>query len=162
MNIHYQDNRTWSDNYIPAMKQIIGPYLLVTSSFAQDTQQACDLICLKKHVACRIRRCGYLKEHKNEFTLRFKNGNSKTEYAKILEGFADWIFYAHVGNNNNIDWYWLLDLDIFRTAIVNGKGGNLVGGIKANYDNCTSFAWFDITSFPKSMVIGSGSYYVNK
>ena len=40
----YELDRSWSDRFIPAMRQIIGPHLLEPSSFDVDTKQATDLV----------------------------------------------------------------------------------------------------------------------
>lgn len=38
----YREDRAWSDKFIPAMKQIIGPFLLEPSSFDLDSNDGFD------------------------------------------------------------------------------------------------------------------------
>lgn len=67
----YESDRAWSDQFIPAMRQIIGPFLLEPSSFEVDTKQASDLVVLRARdqmVACRVRRQGYAERYPYEFT----------------------------------------------------------------------------------------------
>jgi hypothetical protein len=54
----YRRDRAWSDAFIPAIKKIVGPYLLEPSSFEIDAQQATDLIVLLARdlrIAARVR-----------------------------------------------------------------------------------------------------------
>jgi len=163
MNGEYATDRQWSDIFIPAMKQVIGPYLLTTSSFDQDTQRATDLVVLgvaNKQIACRVRRPGFYDKYGNQFTIRYERASgTQTEFEKIAKGFADWMFYGHAADNNgNLRWWWLLNLDVFRKIFREHKANTIRDGITPNRDGTTSFAWFDIMSFPRDLVVASGSY----
>jgi hypothetical protein len=53
----YLHDREWSDPYIPAIKAIVGQYLLVESPIEVDQRQAADLIVLNARnltIACRV------------------------------------------------------------------------------------------------------------
>lgn len=55
----YTDDRAWSDRYLPIMRQLIGPHLLMPSPLEVDAKQAADLIVLRGRdmtIACRVRR----------------------------------------------------------------------------------------------------------
>lgn len=159
----YTIDRKWSDVFIPSMRQIIGPYLLVPSSFEQDTKQATDLVVFEvkdKRIACRMRRPGFYDKYGNQFTIRYDRASgTKTEFEKIAKGFADWMFYGHAADDKgNLRWWWLLNLDVFRQIFREHKANTIKYGITPNRDGTTTFSWFDIMSFPKDLVIASGSY----
>ena len=150
----YSEDRSWSDRFIPAMKQVIGPHLLEVSSFEVDTQQATDLVVMKANgvtIACRVRRPGYLN-YKNEFTIRRKrDSGAVTEMDKIINGWADWMFYGHaVSNCDQLElpgfsaWY-LINLDSFRAQLIKYQK-SLRFEKKSNVDG-THFTAFDMTSF---------------
>ena len=163
MSGYYASDRQWSDRFIPSLKQVVGPYLLVTSSFDQDTKQASDLVVLNvmpKQIACRVRRPGFYDKYGTQFTIRYERASgTETEFAKIAKGFADWMLYAHAADNQGNLCFWvLLDLNVFRKIYREHKAQTVKSGVTPNQDGTTSFAWFDMTSFPPELVIASGSY----
>ena len=91
----YVEDREWSDLYIPAVKQIVGPLLLEETSFEVDTNQAADLIVMKARdmmIAARVRRPGYAERYPWEFTIRsYRDNGTKTEMQKIVDGFGDYV-----------------------------------------------------------------------
>lgn len=122
----YQTDKDWSDSKIEAVKTIVGPHLLRTSTFFEDTKQAADLLVLRAGgitVACRSRRSRYAGQFPDQFTIRtFRPSGAKTEYQKILEGWGDWFFYGHDGDSNaGFDPWWLIDLNCFRCQVKTGK-----------------------------------------
>lgn len=148
----YQSDRQWSDQFIPAIRAIVGPHLLVPASFEVDTKEAADLIVLRARdmtVACRIRRSGYLGSFGWQFTIRCKRDSGmKTELAKITEGWGDWMFYGFASSEGEgvLARWFLIDLHHWRAHMIrNQKAINK--GIQPNGDG-TSFAWFDVRSFP--------------
>ena len=157
----YQEDRKWSDAYIPEIKRIVGPYLLQPSSFEIDTKQAADLVIMKARdltIACRVRGLGYLEKYPNQFTIRSsRDSGAKTELDKILEGFGDWLFYGHARDNQSIFFsrWMIIDLAHWRYhmvkshTIIKERGGM---GQKSNGDG-TYFYWFDIHSFPDTTPI---------
>lgn len=157
----YAQDRTWSDQWIPLLKEKIGPFLLCESSFEQDTKYAADLIVLRgrdKDIACRVRRQknGYASRFPNQFTIRYKRENgSRTELAKIIDGWGDWFFYGHEHQSDIFPW-WIIDLSAFRAHLIRNKD-KIRYGKQQNPDGVTHFIWFDITSFPADppLLIGS-------
>jgi len=150
----WQSDKAWSDRFIPEIRSIVGPCLLVPSSLEQDQTEAADLVILKAAamtIACRVRRPGYLPRYKNEFTVRcHRTSGAKTELEKITEGWGDWMFYGHAGESEKyLELWWLLDLSAWRAHLIRDKR-QIKSGVTANRDGRTKFSWFDITSFPQS------------
>lgn len=151
----YKDDREFSDRYLPELKTLIGPRLLVPSSLEQDTKEASDLVVLRARdmmIACRLRRPGYADKYPREFTIRSRRDSGmKTELAKITEGWGDWFFYGHVATDlRSIALWWLIDLSSWRAHLI--RDGErpvkrLRHGERANGDG-TFFHWFKIDSFP--------------
>lgn len=164
----YASDREWSDRYLPAMRNLIGPHLLVPSPLEVDTQQASDLIVLRGRdmtIACRVRRHGYADRFPWDVTIRAKRDNgAKTELMKLREGWGDWMFYAHASEDPGAlaRWY-LIDLHVWRGefvkdgfAIALGKPPRYRGALsrQSNGDG-THFVAFDVRRFPAEMLIAS-------
>lgn len=160
---NYDGDRAWSDRFLPTIKQIVGPYLMVESPDEVDQKQASDLIILRARdmmVACRVRRSGFADKYGREFTIRSKRSNGcTTEITKIVDGFGDWMFYGHAVDNSStaIEPWFLIDLAAFRAHLVRDsrllKDGNPVPLTYrediANGDG-TFFTAFDVDSFQGS------------
>jgi hypothetical protein len=153
--VKYESDRAFSDRYLPEMRSLIGPYLLVPSSLEQDRQEASDLVVLRARdltIACRLRRPGYADKYPREFTIRSRRESGvKTELAKLIEGWGDWFFYGHVGSDcQSIARWWLIDLSAWRAHLIR-DGVRTVKRLR--HDECpngdgTYFRWFSIDSFP--------------
>lgn len=158
----YTENRRWSDAFIPAIKQIVGPLLLEESSFEVDTKQAADLVVLNardKAIACRVRRPGYADSYGYEFTIRAKlDSGTKTELEKIIDGFGDWMFYGHADPDGmNVCRWMVINLPALRAAIIRRQAS----AIKQNNGDGTHFVAFDVRNLPESCVI-SASFIVER
>jgi hypothetical protein len=150
----YEHDRAFSDGYIPELRRIIGPHLLVPSSLEQDRHAAADLVVLRARdltAACRIRRPGYADQYPNQFTLRYlREKGTKTEFGKIVDGWGDWMFYGHAtGRGLDIAPWWLLDLHAFRSHLIRQSRRAIVCEDMSNHDG-TWFRAFRIGSFPAS------------
>lgn len=148
---NYSSDRRWSDRFIPSIKYIVGPYLLVESDFEVDAHQAADLVVMRARdmmIAARVRRPGYADRYPFEFTIRAMRDNGvKTELSKITEGWGDWLFYGHAANDTGaISRWYLVDLHAWRAHMIRNRNC-IKRGIKPNGDG-THFAWFDLRSFP--------------
>ncbi|MDP8208220.1 MAG: hypothetical protein P9L92_16255 [Candidatus Electryonea clarkiae] len=152
----YEKSKKWSDQFIPLIKQIIGPMLLHVSSFEVDTTQAADLVLIKPKdmgrdfgIACRIRRPNYIK-YWPQFTIRSRSKyGGKTEIHKLIEGWGDWLFYGYSGNSNNnifLDHWLLIDLSVWRDFV---KAGKIFTPDIYNYDG-TAFRAYDVNDFPEN------------
>lgn len=122
----YAAQRAWSDRYIPEIKRIIGPLLLVEAPEQKDQREATDLILFTARnldIACRVRRAKYYNEYPYDFTIRKAATNGgKTEWDKIREGFGDWLFYAFAADDDDpaegfSAWY-VVDLDVLRAEMI--------------------------------------------
>ncbi len=161
----YQTDREWSDLYLPRIKALVGPHLLVPAPFEVDSEQATDLIVLRARdmmVACRVRRPGYVDKPRwrRQFTVRRKRASgAKTELEKFIDGFGDWMFYGHAtGVADEISPWFLLDLDVFRAALI--RMSQRYSEQPVTSENCvntdgTQFKAYDIDSFPPQLVIAS-------
>lgn len=148
----YDIDRQWSDKYIQPMKQIIGPLLLEPSPFDVDTKQATDLIVLRARdhmIAARVRRAGYADSYPYDFTIRSaRDSGAKTELEKIVNGFADWMFYGHAEKDSNGFSRWMvINLHSFRAALIRHQHHPIKYKEKSNGDG-THFIAFDVRSFP--------------
>ncbi len=163
----YESDRAWSDRFIPAMRQIIGPFLLEPSSFDVDTKQASDLVVMRARdhmIACRVRRAGYADRYPFEFTVRSqRDTGAKTELEKLVDGWGDWMFYGHEDGQAGFSRWWLIDLHSWRAALIRdsvsrkaGRDSGLVWHQKSNGDG-THFVSFDLRSFPPEPPILIGS-----
>ena len=170
---NYAADRAWSDKFIPLIKQTVGPHLLTIAPFELDTQKATDLITFKAQnlmIACRLRRPGALERFGWEFTMRQQRLNgTPTELYKIIDGWGDWFFYAHVAfetddeTEMHFSRWLLIDLQAFRAQFTrdlwrksHGKSQRLIYKLNINNkDNATTFAAFDIRSFEPSILIAA-------
>lgn len=118
----YANDRHWSDRFLPTLQQLIGPLLLVPAAELEDRQHATDLTILTvrdMRIACRVRRPGYAQRYPRQFTIRSNRSNgTRTELAKILDGWGDWLFYGHAISDDLpvIEPWWIIDLHIFRAV----------------------------------------------
>lgn len=140
----YERDRAWSDRYIPAIKQIVGPRLLSIASQEMDVQNATDLTVLlvqNKQIAARVRREGkYVARYGDEVTIRTqRETGAATELEKILAGFGHWLFYGFGRPDNSIGRWHIIDLDMLRRIHArNGhifEAGNKFGYV-THHANC--------------------------
>ncbi len=154
--MNYDTDRRWSDAFIPAIKQIVGPLLLEPSSFEVDTKQAADLVVLNardKTIAARVRRHGYSDSYPFDFTIRsHRDTGAKTELQKIIDGFGDWMFYGHAHSELvNITRWMVIDLPAWRAAIIRHQAPYT----KQNNGDGTQFVAFDIRRLPRNVLIAA-------
>lgn len=158
----YGVNRTWSDTFLPDIKRIVGPYLLVRSPKEIDCTQAADLIVMRARdmtIAARIRRFGYAGKYPYDFTIRSSlDSGTKTELAKFLEGWGDWMFYGHAQQSGEfVDRWWLIDLHEWRKRLLFAgyRGGWSSLAIQIDNGDGTHFFAFDVRDFGSALLIGS-------
>ncbi len=161
----YRSDREWSDRYLPRIKALVGPHLLVPAPFEVDSEQATDLIVLRARdmqIACRVRTPGFTRKPRwrRQFTVRCKRDTgAKTELAKIIDGFGDWMFYGHAtGVSDEICPWFLLDLNVFRAALIRLSqrySQRPVTFEDGDNGDGTYFKAYDIDSFPPSLIIAA-------
>lgn len=157
----YETQRSWSDRFIPQIKNILAQYLIVQASDKADMEQNTDLIVFEMgmvRTACRVRRIKYLREYPDDITIRceLKSGH-KTELAKIMEGWGDYFFYAFADEDekNIIAWV-LCDFKVFRLYLYRymfEHQGKLPGIEKPNKDKVTALRAFNLKEIPSSFVV---------
>ena len=152
----YEVNRRWSDGFIPAIKKIVGPLLLEESSFEVDTQQSADLVVINardKTIACRVRRAGYADQYGYEFTIRSQlDSGAKTELAKIIDGFGDWMFYGHAAEDGiNVSRWMVISLPALRASIIRKQA---TAHKRSNRDG-THFVAFDVRELPDACIVAA-------
>lgn len=161
MATSWQKDKIWSDQFIPTIKYLVGPKLLIESKLEEeDALEATDLLILKARdmrIACRIRRPGFSEKYYSQFTIRSqRDSGTKTELEKIMSGYGDWMFYGHsTGHGVELAPWYLIDLEIFRQYCKTSKD-KIKYGKQVNGDG-THFVWFDIHSFPANMLIGQST-----
>ena len=152
----YAQDRKWSDAFIPAIKQVVGPLLLEESSFEVDTQQAADWVVMNardKTIACRVRRAGYADRYGYEFTIRSARDNgAKTELEKIVDGFGDWMFYGHAHPDGvSVSRWMVISLPALRAAIIRKQAKPM----KQSNGDGTHFVAFDVRNMPGSCIVSA-------
>jgi hypothetical protein len=166
--VSYAADRKWSDQYLQAIRCIVGPKLLVPAPLAVDMKEAADLIVLRARdmtIACRVRRPGYAARYPWQFTIRAqRDSGARTELAKIIDGWGDWMFYGHASKDPGaIDRWFLVDLHVWRAELArdawraaNGKPQRHAPSLQLipNGDG-THFAAFDVRRFPSDLLIAS-------
>lgn len=156
----YADDRSWSDRFIPTLKQIVGYYLLEPASAEEDMKRNTDLIVLTmraKRVGCRVRRFEYLARFGDEFTIRCDRPNGcDTELHKLLQGWGDYLLYAFADESESklVRWHWV-DLSAFRFWFQNesNRWGEGPGKVMPNGDGSSRFRAFNVNTFPARTVI---------
>jgi len=158
-------DKNWSDRFLPNIKRILGEYLISTAPIEEDAQRNTDLIVLTMaavRIGCRIRRHNYLARYADEFTIRSdRPSGTKTELAKIIEGWGDYFFYGFSNEDETDLVAWFIgDLKAFRiywsTQLVNNQG-RMPGIEQPNGDGSSHFRAFKIGDLPNSFIIARKS-----
>lgn len=158
----YGSNRAWSDKYIPAIARIVGPHLIAPAPFERDVKEATDLIVLKARdmtIAARVRRPGYVDKYPHQFTIRSRTkSGAKTEISKVIDGWADWMFYGHAAPvGDDIACWYLIDLSAFRAALIRDamRVNKKIPLAEVPNGDGTSFVPFDLRTFTPSILVAT-------
>jgi hypothetical protein len=135
-------------------------WVTMAASEQLDQHRATDLVTsLGLHIAVRCRSYqGYFEKYGTEFTIRSRRETgAKTELAKIMEGFGDFMHYGFVAGFNH-KYFRIIDLDKLRAAL----GATDLDDVSVelpNRDGETYFRAFDLNRFPKdaSVVFKEGT-----
>jgi hypothetical protein len=139
-------DKRWSDKFMPEIKRYLGQVLISEAPPEEDAEHNTDLIVLTLkpwRIACRIRRSNYAC-YRNELTIRASRpSGAKTELAKILEGWGDYLFYGFSNSEEtNLCQWFIGDLKAFRIwycrEVFSMKGG-VPGKPLQNRDGSSSF-----------------------
>ncbi|GIK15664.1 MAG: hypothetical protein BroJett003_06280 [Planctomycetota bacterium] len=156
----WQDDKRWSDRFIPQIRELVARHLILEAPLEEDQQHNTDLIVLRSsavRIACRVRRAQYAKRYGDEFTIRTRRlYGSKTELAKILEGWGDALFYGF-GDDAGIRRWLLGDLNVFRSwysaELRRLPEGCPPGLEQTNGDHSSQFMGFPVHWLPPEFVI---------
>ena len=160
---NYDVDFSWQRRFVPEMKRIIGEHLIGESPVAEDQERNTDLLVLRLEavrIACRVRRNHHhsIGDRKNEFTIRTgRPSGAKTELAKIVEGWGDYILYAFGSADGNSLFAWVLgDLSVFRLWFMGWLAkheGTMPGTGQFNRDGSSTFRAFSISDLPSEFII---------
>ncbi len=162
----WEEDKRWADRFMHEIKAILGVHLFGEPPTEEDRLRNTDLITLSMNpfrVAARIRSQYYLSRYGGEFTIRFsrKYGN-KTELAKIVEGWGDYLFYGFGSDEGRLLAWHLCDLKVFRRWYSERLyQGEHPGMEKSNGDGSSSFLAFRIDELPAEFILAqskSGSF----
>lgn len=147
-----------ADIFMPTIKAVLGRLFIGDAPVVEDQQQATDLMVFHISpltVACRMRDLSYFKKYPNEITIRYSRpGGTKTEYDKLVDGWADYFFYGF-GNfsTGKIHAYNVLSLDALRAALI--RNNKPIYQIKDNHDGSSRFLAINLTRLPENCVVHS-------
>ena len=161
MSQPWENDKSWSDAYLPTIKAILGQCLIGEAAREEDQERNTDLIVLRMNavrIACRLRRYEYLSRFSNDFTIRFTRPSGiKSEFTKIIEGWGDFFFYGFgCEDPPEIAQWFVGDLKEFRITIVRymyKHDGKLPGIVIENKDSSSEFLAIDTSLLPPQFFI---------
>lgn len=159
----WQDDKRWSDRFLPEIKSILGVHLIGEPPIEEDTERNTDLMVLTMapvRIGCRVRTNKYAAKFGDEFTIRTaRPSGAKTELAKIIEGWGDYFFYGFSDDKEKALCRWFLaDMNVFRlwfSAYIVKHKGVVPGTTRPNRDGSSEFRAFKLASLPSNFVVAS-------
>lgn len=157
----WQEDKRWSDRFLPEVKRILGECLIGEAPQEDDRERNTDLIVLHMdaiRIACRLRRHQYLVNYPDQITVRSKRPTGvKSELAKIIEGWGDYMFYGFANETETGLAAWvLIDLSTFRLWLgteLCRRRGQLPGSEQANADGSSKFRAFRLCELPPEAIV---------
>lgn len=149
--------------YLRSLRAITGLVTAREATQEQDQKENTDLIVLETmagiRFACRVRRPKDFARYGDEFTLRVSRpGGTKTELAKVAEGWGDYIIYAWGSDRPPKLIAWSLgDLSVFRAwrdDFIRFHGVE-PGLLKPNVDGSSCFRAYKIADLPPAFLVDS-------
>lgn len=118
----FEHDFAWQKKFAPQIKRILANHLIAEAPAEEDNNRATDFMVLRLdtiRVACRVRRHKDLErcpDYQNQFTIRsWRKSGNKTELAKVISGWGDYLFYGFAAADDSDFHSWLLgDLRWFR------------------------------------------------
>lgn len=156
----WQSDKNWSGKFVPELKRICGEHLIGEAPQEEDAEHNTDLIVLRLEavrIACRVRKHKYVAKYGGEFTIRCSRPKGvKTELAKIIEGWGDYLLYAFANEPESELASWVLgDLKVFRSWFANQlvrNSGALPGELCPNSDGSSQFRAFHLSDMPAGFI----------
>jgi hypothetical protein len=152
MSAAWKRDKERTDPFLPTVKSILGRVLIADAPIEVDQKQATDLLVLTLApftIGVRIRDAAkYLRRYPYEFTIRRNRpSGAKSEFAKIAEGWGDFLFYGFGDfETHKLLAYTVIDLKAFRAHLIRVSVGELPPpdmGVCANGDNSSDFHHID-------------------
>jgi hypothetical protein len=159
----WQQDKRWSDRFLPQIKQILGLYLIGEPPVEEDQERNTDLIVLRMEpvrIACRIRQYKYFARWPHDITIRAgRPSGAKTELTKIIEGWGQYLFYGFSTEDEYdlVSWK-IVDLSEFRLwcwRYMAQNEGRIPGIKKENHDKSSWFQAFDTRNAPTGVVFAA-------
>ena len=163
----WQDDKGWSDQFMPDIKAVLGQHLLGEASREDDAKHATDLVVLQMkdlRIAVRMRRRRYAENPRylEQFTIRTERRSGvDTELGKIIDGWGDYMFYGFQGEHEGRLGFWhLIDLKKFRRGYMRllseCEPGVFPGEQIRNADGGSAGCAFSYDQFSSELVVASG------
>ena len=116
---NFDEQYAWQQRFLPQVAKIIAPYMVRVAPMEEDQKRNTDMMMLKVdgvRVGVRTRKFEYLASFGDEFTIRSElPSGTKTELAKIIEGWGDLLFYGFADDEEHDIAAWMIgDLGVFR------------------------------------------------
>lgn len=160
----WQADKRYADRFEPEIKRMLADVFITAAPQLIDELEATDLLMLEVRpyrIACRMRKYKYWHSYPDEFTIRLSRpSGTKTELEKIVDGFADFLFYGFADTSDlSIHAAYLIDLNVFRSSLTrhwaaqSHKGnGALRWCDNPNSDGSSCFRAYKIRTFPEQLV----------
>ena len=163
MSQGWEQDKRWSDKFLPEIKRILGEHLIDEPPIEEDRERNTDLVVLRLQavrIACRVRRYDTAWKYRDEFTLRVSRPNDHpTELRKVITGWGDYFFYGITDPAEESLATWFIgDLNVFRLwhsmCLVDGQGA-VPGFKKPNRDGSSEFRAYKVAWLPDEFVVAS-------
>lgn len=160
----WQEDKRWSDRFLPEMKGILGQILIGEPPIEEDQERNTDLTVLRMEavrIGCRVRKNQYLERYGNEFTIRAgRPSGTKTELTKIIEGWGDFFFYGICDADEQRLASWIVgDLKAFRvwhSRMLATNSGKMPGFSQNNRDGSSQFRAYQWAAIPGFVIAKGG------
>jgi len=165
------DDKKWADNFNAEIKRICGETFITPALPDDDYSKATDLYIYQLapvRIGCRVRHYTHFKNYNGQFTIRNTrpNGNGDSEFAKILSGWGDYLFYGFSNENENGFASWMIgDLYVFRYEIfksMSSKPSEIKYETRSNGDGSSNFIAFYASSFPADFIVSEYNFIPDK
>jgi hypothetical protein len=152
------EDKEFSDWFLPEVKAILGLHLIGEAPQVEDQEHNTDLIIIEMkplRIACRIRSYQYFARYPDEFTIRASRPDgTKTELAKVIEGWGDRSFYGFASSfEQYLEQWYLADLNVFRREL---QKGEVPSKLQRNDDGSSTFRAYRWTDFPPDFIVAQG------
>ena len=148
----YKEDRAWADQFMLSIRQTMGVFAFQVAPDDIDKTFGADLLSFRSiltasHILARVRNweayeADKRRKYLRQFTIRYeRDSGTETEYAKIMKGAGDYLFYAWGSRGKgtpDLHAAFLLNLETFRRQQQHVKQGVIANG------DGTHFKWYDI------------------